>query len=418
MPGSLWEATASETASFPRLDASIPSTVLVIGAGYSGLSTAIALADRGVSVVVLDSHQPGFGASGRNGGIVVPGLKLSQSQVVARLGRIRGTALYRFASTAPDAVFGMIERFAIECRPVRNGWLLAAHSKRTANGLRQRVRSQDRDNPVSFLDQIAVRDAVGSPVFRGGLFDPRGGHVQPMSFARGMARGAAGVGVQIFGESEVIRLDRLNGLWTAATERGSVTADHVVIATNGYTGPLTPDLRRSMVAVHSLVIATIPLGDTDVIASDLAVSDTKRLLWYFRKDASGRLVFGGQGRLAEPRGPDSYMRVMNGLRDVFPQLEMTKFDFHWGGRVAVNRSKLPQINRPDTGMTSIVGFNGRGVALATAIGPAVAAIALGEEPDDVSPVPVTQMPAISFHGLAPLYAGVASRYYELRGHLS
>ena len=109
MPGSLWEATASETASFPRLDDLIPSTVLVIGAGYSGLSTAIALADRGVSVVVLDSHQPGFGASGRNGGIVVPGLKLSQSEVVARLGRIQGTALYRFASTAPDAVFGMIK---------------------------------------------------------------------------------------------------------------------------------------------------------------------------------------------------------------------------------------------------------------------------------------------------------------------
>jgi len=415
---SLWEATATAAEPYPALDQDLQVEVVIVGAGYTGLSTALALADRGIAAAVVDRHQPGWGASGRNGGIVVPALKRGPDELVARLGPDRGTRLHRFGGSAPDVVFDTVDRFSIECDPVRAGWLVAAHSSGAERRVRARVEEHVRHgDPVEFLEAEEVAKAVGSPIYHGGLLDPRGGHVQPLSYARGLARAAHGRGVRIHPGFEVVGLERRNGSWTVRSGTSSIQADHVVVATNGYTGPVTPALQRSVIAVHSLVVATEPLGATDVLPDDQAVSDSKRVLWYFRKDRAGRLVFGGRGTLREPSGAESYMRIMNGVREVFPQLEVVRFEHHWGGRVAVNRPHLPQINRPAPGMTSVMGFNGRGLALATAIGPAVAAIVDGEDPDEVSPIPVTRIPIIPFHRLQRLIAGIGTKWYLLRDRL-
>ena len=418
MLGSLWDATAAEVAAYEPLDGAHSAQVAIVGAGYAGLSTAIALADRGVDVAVFEMHQPGWGASGRNGGIVVPAMKVGPDRLVAQFGKSAGTRLHTFSGAGPDVVFEMVDRFAIDCDPVRNGWLVAAHSEGATKRVRRRVHEQRRyHDPVEFLEPDAMAEAVGSPACNGGSIDPRGGQLQPMSYARGLARAASELGVRIFGDSEVVRMDRVGGSWTLGTGRGSINAEHVVVATNGYTGELTPKLRRTVVAIHSLLVATEPLGNTDVLVNDQAVSDSRRVLWYFRKDREGRLAFGGRGPLQEPKGAEAYMRIMNGARNTFPQLEGARFDFHWGGRVAVNRPHIPQINRPVPGMTAVMGFNGRGVAFATGIGSAVAAIAMGEEPSDVSPLPVTRMPVIPYHGLQSVFAAVGTKYHQLRDPL-
>lgn len=413
--GSLWEATATETADFPRLEGALTAQVVVVGAGYAGLSASIALADRGVDVVVVDTHQPGWGASGRNGGIVVPAMKIGPEKMVEQFGMEHGLRLHEFGGAGPDRVFEMVDRFGIDCDAVRNGWLVPAHSNRAAQRLRRRVEEQQHyGDPVEFLEAEPMAAALGCSSYHGGLFDPRGGQLQPLSYARGLARGAGRLGVRVFADSEVIRLDRLASSWTVASAGGSISADHVIVATNGYTGDLTPKLRRSMIAVHSLLVATEPLGDIGILANDQAVSDSRRVLGYFRKDRDGRLAFGGRGKLGEPRSVESYMRIMKGARDIYPQLMGARFEFHWGGRVAVNRPHLPQINRPVPAMTAIVGFNGRGVAFATAIGLAVAGIAMGDDPQDVSPLPVTRMPVIPMHGLESVYSAVGTKYYQLR----
>ena len=418
MRGSLWEATASAPADYEPLDGPDRAEVVVIGAGYAGLSTAIALADRGVDVAMLETHEPGWGASGRNGGIVVPAMKVGPDEMVERFGETEGRRLHEFSGKAPDVVFSLIERFDIDCDAERNGWLVPAHSPGAAGRVRRRASEQQRyGDPLQYLHREEMAVAVGSPKYHGGLMDPRGGQLQPMSYARGLARGAASLGVRIFGQSEVVRFERRTRGWVVGTAQGLLTAGHVVIATNGYTGEVTPKLRRTMMPVHSLLVGTEPIHGMHVLPENQAVSDSKRVLWYFRKDRDGRLAFGGRGSLPEPKGPESYLRIMNGVRKVFPQLDGVRFEFSWGGRVAVNRPHMPQINRPSPGVTSITGFNGRGVAFATAIGPAVAAIAMGDDPGDVSPLPVSHMPVIPLYRLKSVFVSVGTKYYALRDRL-
>ena len=418
MWGSLWEATATESASFPSLDGAERAQVAIIGAGFSGLSTAIALADRGVDVVVVDAHQPGWGASGRNGGIVVPAMKVGPDTLVERLGDGPGRRLHDFSGASPDRVFSMIDRFSIDCDPQRTGWLVPAHSYGAAGRVRRRASEQQRfGDPVEYLHRDDIVQRVGSPTYFGGLFDPRGGHLQPLSYARGMARGAASLGVRILADSPIDRLEKRSGGWVVGSRDGLITADHVVIATNGYTGWITPRLARTMVPVHSLLVATEPVDGMGVLRDDYAVSDSRRVLWYYRKDREGRLAFGGRGTMSVPSGPEAYTRIMDGLRRVFPQLDGVRFEYAWAGRVAVNRPHLPQINRPTPGITSVTGFNGRGVAFASAIGPAVAGIAMGDDPEDVSPLPVTPMPVIPLHRFRSVFAAVGTKYYQLRDRL-
>jgi glycine/D-amino acid oxidase-like deaminating enzyme len=232
-----------------------------------------------------------------------------------------------------------------------------------------------------------------------------------------MARGAASLGVRIFADSPIDRLEKRSGGWVVGSRDGLITADHIVIATNGYTGWITPRLARTMVPVHSLLVATEPVDGMGVLRDGYTVSDSRRVLWYYRKDRDGRLAFGGRGTMSVPAGPEAYTRIMDGLRRVFPQMDGVRFEYAWAGRVAVNRPHLPQINRPTPGLTSVTGFNGRGVAFASAIGPAVAGIAMGDDPEDVSPLPITPMPVIPLHRFRSVFAAVGTKYYQLRDRL-
>ena len=295
-PPSLWTATAPKAYDFRPLQSEEYADVCIIGAGFTGLSAALHLAERGSNVVIVDAVGPGWGASGRNGGQIIPGLKISPSQMQQRFGTEQGEKLASFSGDAPDLVFDLIERHHIDCHAERSGWLRALHSPKVRSNVENDAKEwQDLGAPVEMLDQTATHDLIGSDKYAGAMLDKRGGKLQPLAYARGLARAAIQKGVRIHDHSRILQVRRRQKSWYVASKQGAVLADQVLLCTNGYTDTLWPNLEKSIVPAFSYQVATKTLPE-DILSTILpggqVVSDTRRLLWYFRTDDSGRLLIG------------------------------------------------------------------------------------------------------------------------------
>ncbi len=414
----LWAATSREPApDCPPLHGHATADVLVIGAGYAGLSTAIHLADRGARVVVLEAHAPGHGGSGRNGGQVIPGIRHFRADCEAAFGAERGARLHRFGAEAQQAVWGFIDRFAIACDDVRTGWVQAAHGAESlALGLKRAAAWQAYGAPVETLDGTAIAALTASDEYVGGWVDRRGGVVNPLAYCRGLARGAISLGVAVHGASHVLTLAPEGGGWIARTATGSVAARQVVVATTAYSDGLVPGLADSVMAVQSFQVATAPLSADQrrrILPAGEAVSDTRHLLRYFRVDADGRLVVGGRGTLGPAQGASSFSLVRMTLAKLYPELADAPIEHAWGGFVAVNPpDRWPRLHRPAEGLWVSMGCNGKGVAWASAFGRVLADAALGAA-EETLPLPVSPMPRIPFRALRRLYVGVGTLWYRL-----
>ena len=273
--------------------------MLVVGGGYTGLSTALHLAEAGASVCVLDAKHPGWGASGRNGGQVNPTLKHDPDELVKMFGAENAEPLIDAVSRSADVVFELVRQHGIDCQPVRAGWLQVGYSSKAVRTMHARAAQWERRGvPVQMLDKTAVAARVGSEAFEGGWLDGRAGTLQPLSFARGLAFAAQRRGARIHGESAVVTLEREGSSWVATTVKGPrVTAEQVVLATNGYTDGLWPGLSSTVLAANSAIVATQPLGElgASIFPRGEAAATSQRLLLYFRKDETGRLLLGGRG---------------------------------------------------------------------------------------------------------------------------
>ena len=417
LPPSLWAASARPAPATPRLDGSRKADVAVIGAGFSGLAAALQLAQSGASVVVLEAGEVGWGASGRNGGQVIPGLKWDPDELVAMFGADAGEQLVRFAGEAPDRVFDLIERHRIDCEARRCGWIQPTFADADNNLAARRVEQwQRRGAPVSILDREAACRLVGSPIYRGGWIDRRAGSVQPLSYARGLARAAQQAGAQVCANSRVVGLARNGGRWRVTTVQGAeVSAENVLVATNGYSDGLWPRLRRSVIAANSFQVATERLPDQlrrTVLPEGHVASDTRKLLLYYRADHDGRLIMGGRGTFREPLGSSDYRHLESVIGLVFPQLKGTRCEFRWSGRVALTRDHLPHVHRPAPGLTIFLGYNGRGIAMATALGTLVAANLTAADANPL-PLPITEIRPIPLHSLHRVYATAILQMYRL-----
>jgi glycine/D-amino acid oxidase-like deaminating enzyme len=422
LPPSLWAATARPAPETPALDESRKADVAIVGAGYSGLAAALQLAEGGVSVVVLEAGEPGWGASGRNGGQVIPGLKHDPDELVAIFGEEAGENLVRVAGGAPDIVFDLIARHKIECEARRCGWIQPAFAAADVGVVTRRAEQwQRRGAPVSVLDRDGVRRLVGSPLYHGGLLDRRAGSVQPLSYARGLARAAQKAGALICGGSRVTALARTGAGWKVTTAHGAtVSADSVLLATNGYTDALWPRLRQTVIAANSFQVATTRLSDgvrETVLPEGHVASDTRKLLLYYRFDDKNRLIMGGRGPFSEPVGPASYrhLEMMIGL--LFPQLKGARCEFYWSGRVALTRDHVPHVHRPAPGLTIFLGYHGRGVAMATTLGTLVANNLVAPAGNPL-PLPVTDIRPIPVHALHRLYATTLMQMYRLGDYVA
>jgi glycine/D-amino acid oxidase-like deaminating enzyme len=301
LPRSLYAETARTAVATPPLDGDRRVDVCVIGGGFTGLSAALHLAQQGVDVAVLEAHEPGWGASGRNGGQVNPGLKHDPDQVEADFGADLGRRMVALSGDAPNVVFRLIEQHQIECDALQSGTLRAAFSARDAMGVRASAEQWTRrDAPVELLEGDALRTATGSGRYTCAMLDRRGGQVNPLSYARGLAQAAMQAGAMVHGVTPALTVKR-NGVWDVRTPSGTVRADKLVLATNGYTDGLWPGLRCSIVPVFSAIVASEKLPRTPMQS---VLYETGRVTVYYRFDRANRLLMGGrslQRDINEPR---------------------------------------------------------------------------------------------------------------------
>jgi len=422
LPPSLWVATARRPPPTPPLEMSRRADVAIVGAGFSGLAAALQLAESGASVVVLESGEPGWGASGRNGGQVIPGLKYDPDELVAMFGQEAGEHLVRVAGGAPDNVFTLIARHGIDCDARQCGWIQPAFADADVGMIARRAEQwQRRGAPVAILDRETVRRLIGSPIYRGGWLDRRAGSVQPLSYSRGLARAAQTAGALVCGGSRVTTLARDGDRWKVTTAHGpTVSAERVLIATNGYTDGLWPRLRRSVIAANSFQVATERLPEPvrrTILPEGHVASDTRKLLLYYRCDHHGRLIMGGRGPFREPEGPRDYRHLQRVIGILFPQLKGVRCEFYWSGRIALTRDHVPHVHQPAPGLSILLGYNGRGVAMATTLGTLVAKNMIAAA-DNPLPLPITDIRPIPLHALHRLYATAIMQAYRLGDYLA
>jgi len=369
---SLWRATAPLAPATAPLEQTADADVVIIGAGYTGLSCAIALAEARHSVVVLEAHEIGHGASGRNGGQVIPGLKHDPDDLVARYGRERGEALVRLSGGAADRVFALIAKYSIDCAARQCGWIQPAHSAAAARMIVSRARQWAvRRAPVELLAGERLAHLLGTPAYRAGWLDRRAGSLQPLAYVRGLAGVALKLGARIHTRSAVTRIVRRGGEWTAATTRGEVRARQVVLATDAYSGALWPELATNQLIVTSVQTATEPLPDairSAILPGGNVASDTRKLLYYFRLDADGRFVIGGRGAVTDDVSPGVYATLRRVATTMYPALEGVPWPYRWYGRVGITRDWLPHLAELAPGVWTVLGYCGRGVAMATTMG--------------------------------------------------
>ncbi|HTR85642.1 MAG TPA: FAD-binding oxidoreductase [Reyranella sp.] len=413
---SLWAATAPAAVPTPPLQESTTADVCIVGAGYCGLSTALHLAERGIKAVVLEAKEPGFGGSGRNGGQVIPGLKFDPSELEAMFGPERGPRLVDFVGRTADVVWELIDKHRMDVPNTRTGWIQSAISSAAVGPIEARAAEwQKRGASVQFLDRKETEQHVGHGQYLAAWIDRRAGVVQPLAYARGLAKAARAAGASVHGNTRVTGLERQNGKWIARTAQGhTVTADRVVLATNGYTGDLWPHLRQTIIAANSFQVATKPLSDNvrkSILPGGQATSDSRRIGLYYRLDHTGRFLLGGRGTMREPRSAQDWGHIETMMEKMFPQLKGAGIDFRWGGRVALTRDHLPHVHEPAPGLLIDIGCMGRGVALQSALGRAFASYIASGDPMDL-PLPPSKVAPLPFHGLNKIYFQAFVTWYR------
>ena len=427
LPDSLWAATAGPAPPYARLRGDLACEVAIVGGGYTGLSAALHLAKAGRSVVVAEAVEPGWGASGRNGGQVIAGLKANPDELGAAFGEERGMRIAKRMGAAADLVFGLIDRYGMDCHARRSGWIQAAHG---AKPLRDLIEPRCRQwtelgVPMEMLDRRQVAAALGSDpaAYVGGLRDPRGGVLQPLGYARGLAAAAMQEGAVILAHAPVDRLARAGSGWEVSCGGHSIRAAQVVLATNAYASDfarrLWGDLHRTVIPVTSFQMATPPLtGDVArrILPGGEGVTDSRRLLLYFRRDHSGRLVMGGRSPVENRPAKADAAPLQAAIARIFPNLGRLAVDHVWTGKVAITKDKMPHIHMPEQGLFAFLGCNGRGVAPCTAMGALLAELASGTEPAALD-YPVSAPDSFALHGLRRLGVFAISQYYRLLDRL-
>jgi glycine/D-amino acid oxidase-like deaminating enzyme len=417
-PRSLWEATAPPGPALLPLDGAHQAEVAIVGAGYAGLATALALAEAGVAVTVLEAEAPGAGASGRNGGQVIFGLRAQVADCAAAYGSGAGGRLHTLGRDAAQRTFDLIRRHQIACDARQAGYLFAAD---TPAGLADARARHDAwaalGAPITWLDAEAVRAATGSAAYLGGYRHAESGTVQPLSYARGLARAAIAAGARIHAPSRVVSIRPDGAGWRLATREGALTARRVLVATTGLSGDLWPGLDRTFMRVWSHQTATRPLPQAGLMPGVACASDTRRVLRYWRTDRDQRLVVGGKGTLRGPRGGRDFAVPRRMQARLYPALANEPPEFTWGGLVSVVPDRLPKLWQLAPGVWAPMFCNGKGVAWCSASGVELARLLQGIPAEELALPPPVALRPIPLHPLRSVYAAAGSLYLRARDAL-
>ena len=396
-PPSWYAATATPLPPFAPLKGETRADICVVGGGYTGLSAALHLAEAGFDVVLAEAQRVGFGASGRNGGQLGSGQRMEQDALERLMGDPEAAKLWTLAEEAKALVRDLIARHGIDC-DLKPG---VAHFGFTAAEMDELHHYADHLNTRYGYDQIEKLDrATGlalcpSPAYAGGTLDMGAGHLHPLNYALGLARAAQAAGVRIHEATQVRRIDEGRPA-VLHTDQGRITADHVILACNGYLGGLSRKVAARVMPINNFIAATEPLGDAaaKVLTRDVAVADTKFVVNYFRLSADGRLLFGGGESYGYRFPADIAAKVRQPMTGIFPHLQDVRIDYAWGGTLAITIRRMPFLARLAPNMLSASGYSGHGVGTATHAGKLMALAIQGEAEgfDTLSRVPTPAFP--------------------------
>jgi glycine/D-amino acid oxidase-like deaminating enzyme len=404
----------------PRPPAPLPDSadVVVVGAGYTGLSAARTLGRHGASVVVLEREEVGWGASGRNGGFVLPGFKPGVAELIRRVGRDEAGALFARSMAAVRFLESLVAEERIACDYARCGAVTLADRPSHLPELERERQAllEVAGYETRLLDRSEVRSEIGSPRFHGGLLDVAAGSLHPAKYCAGLARAAERAGAQLVEHAAVQDVRRGVKGFEVTTSRGQVRASEVLVATNGYTGPPFHRLRRRVVPIGSHIVATAPLEPAlaaKLIPGARVLSDTRHLLHYFRLSPDGRMLFGGRASFT-PIGTARCARLLgDAMREVFPELASTPVDFGWSGNVCFTLDRMPHAGRLD-GLHYALGYCGHGVAYSTWLG-----AGMGDRLAGGPEVPAAgRLSAIPLYGGRPWFLPLVGGFYRFRDWVS
>lgn len=405
LPPSLYADTAVAPASTPALEADSNVKIAIVGGGFTGLSTALHLAEQGVQARVLEAREPGWGASGNNGGQINPGLKHDPDQIEADFGSDLGRRMIAFAYGTTNFTFDLIRRYQIPCEARQNGTLRAAYNEASVAGI-QATAAQciARGMPVTLLDRAKVREMTGTGRYFAAMLDARGGDLQPLSYARGLARAAIAAGAVVHGQTPAMSLRREGARWRIETPRAVVHAEKVLLATNGFTGDLWPGLRRSIVPVFSSIAATAPLPDAvvrEIMPTRSVLYESGHITVYYRIDSHNRLLMGGRGPMRWIKDASDIAYLTRYAEQLWPQLKGVTWTHGWNSRLAITPDHYPHVHEPADHLLVSLGCNGRGVALSTAMGAQLARRLNGGESAEID-MPVTGIKPMAMHAFWPI----------------
>ena len=363
---SYYAATANWTTHYPRLENDLSCDVVVVGGGFSGVNTALELAERGYDVILLEANRVSWGASGRNGGQVIGGIGHDPERFAKRIGEDGVRTIHQMGIEAREVLRERVETYEIDC-DLKWGYcdvaLKPRHMKMFAEW-QTFEKEIGNPHPYTLLDRYELKEYVRSERYHGGLYNTANGHVHPLNLCIGEARALETLGGRIFEQSRVVHLQQGEHP-LVRTAQGSVRAKQVVFAGNAYLGDLIPRLASRVLPSSSSIIATAPLSEElaeEIMPGDVAVCDPRTALDYFRLSADRRLLFGGLSNYTgmEPENLEGVMRRK--MEIVFPQLTGIRIDYAWSGWIGIGLNRMPQLGRIDDNVSFIQAFSGHGVA--------------------------------------------------------
>jgi glycine/D-amino acid oxidase-like deaminating enzyme len=420
-PNSLWAAVTPPGPDLPELIGTADADVVVIGGGFTGLSTALHLREAGVDVAIIEAMEPGWGASGRNNGQVIPTLsRPDPDDIVAR----HGAAGERFVALLRDSastLFDVARRYQIQAEQEQSGWVQPVHSPGRIKIAERRVRQWSKlGAPVELLSREQTRRMLGSDAWFGGFWNRSGGHINPLLLSRGLARAVLERGGRMFARSPAISFERRDGRWVVTTDKGQISGRALVVATNAYTAEFSKTLMlalaREVMPVLSWQMATQPLSETarqTIIPGRQAMSDTHGELYFVRYDARNRLVTGGAVIGPGDKAERLKIIVAERLKRLWPQIGKVEFDYVWNGYVGMTTDFLPRIHRLGPGAFGWTGCNGRAVALSIALGDELSKAVRGVPEPDLA-LPFSNPAPIVAHGLLRRLAPLMLMVYRRR----
>lgn len=419
---SYYAATVREQVAVAPFDGAASCDVCVVGGGYAGLSTALHLARRGVAVTVLEQSRLGWGASGRNGGQLHVGMRREQEWLESQVGKHDARRLWDYALGARAHLDWLIDTYRIDC-DLRLGHLHADHRARYSGDTRRHVehmRSVYGYEHIRYIARDEIAAMVATRDYHSGSFDARSGHLHALNFALGVARAAASHGARLHEGVAVTGLNRVGEGWRVLTNRGELRARRVVLTGNGYLHRLAPEVERRVMPINNFIAVTEALGEAQarqLISNGAAISDSRFVVNYFRITPDQRLLFGGGENYGYTFPRDIAAFVRPHVLKIFPQLESVRYEFAWGGTLAITPTRMPWVRELEPGLVNASGFSGLGVLIAPYTGKAVADALCGEREafELLGSVPVPRFPGGPLLRWPTLVA--AMLYYALRDRL-